>query len=32
MNQLEERFIRARRQTIALDYKHLNSKQQEGFL
>ena len=32
MNRLEERFIRARRQAIALEYKHLNSRQQEGVL
>ena len=32
MNRLEERFIRARRQAIALEYKHLNSRHQEGVL
>ncbi|MDO4811719.1 MAG: 3'-5' exonuclease [Eubacteriales bacterium] len=32
MKQLEERFIRARRQAIVLEYKHLNDKQQEGVL
>ena len=32
MNQLEKRFITARRQAIALEYKHLNDKQKEGVL
>ena len=27
MNELQQRFIRARRQAIALNYQHLNDKQ-----
>ncbi len=32
MNDLEKRFIQARRKAIALDYKHLNPRQQEAVL
>ena len=32
MNELQQRFIRARRQAIALNYQHLNDKQREAVL
>lgn len=32
MNELQQRFIRARRQAIALNYQHLNGKQREAVL
>ena len=32
MNDLEKRFIKARRQVIAMEYKHLNPRQREGVL
>ena len=32
MNDLENRFIQARRKAIALDYRHLNPRQQEAAL
>ncbi len=32
MNELEKRFIRARRQAIQLDYAQLNDKQREGVM
>ena len=32
MNELEKRFITARREAIALDYKRLNPMQREGVL
>ena len=32
MNELEKRFIEARRQAIAMEYKHLNPRQREGVL
>ena len=32
MNELEKRFIRARREAIALTYRHLNGPQREGVL
>ena len=32
MNELQQRFIRARRQAIALNYQHLNDKQREAGL
>ncbi len=32
MNNLQQRFIRARRQAIALDYAHLNREQRQGVL
>jgi DNA helicase-2/ATP-dependent DNA helicase PcrA len=32
MNDLQKRFIRARRQAIALAYSHLNEQQREGVL
>ena len=32
MNELEQRFIKARRRAIAADYRHLNPRQREGVL
>ena len=32
MNELEKRFVQARRQAIAMEYEHLNMRQRQGVL